>query len=81
MNTLSIYNAHRHWRKRLLAVGLIRFIVRQFYKNHYYDSRGDDALYGKFRVKYPDNKLSQKMCWHSAQQYSQIFKGKIVDAF
>ena len=60
---------------------VFRFILRQFYKIPYYDSRGDDGLFGRFRVEYPDNKISQKMCYHSAKTYSKIFGGEIIDAF
>lgn len=60
---------------------IFRFIKRQFYKLPYYESRGDDAMFGKFRVVYNDGKISQKMCWDSAKNYSSIFGGKIIDAF
>jgi len=60
---------------------LFRFIKRQFYKLAYYESRGDDAMFGKFRVVYNDGKISQKMCWSSAKTYSSVFGGKIIDAF
>lgn len=60
---------------------LFRFIKRQFYKLSYYESRGDDAIFGKFRVVYNDGNISQKMCLDSAKTYSSVFGGKIIDAF
>ena len=59
----------------------IRFLKRQYYKLFYYESRGDDAMFGKFRVRYKDGKISQKMCWSSAKTYASIFNGEIIDAF
>jgi hypothetical protein len=60
---------------------IIRFLKREYYKLFYYESRGNDAMFGKFRVKYKDGKISQKMCWHSAKNYASIFNGEIIDAF
>lgn len=60
---------------------IVRFFKRQYYKLFVYNNRGDDAMFGKFRVLYSDGKISQKMCWSSAKTYSEIFDGKIIDAF
>ena len=60
---------------------IVRFFKRQYYKLFTYHNRGDDAMFGKFRVLYNDGKISQKMCWSSAKTYAEIFEGKIIDAF
>jgi hypothetical protein len=65
---------------RLGAV-ICRFFLRQFYKIPQYESRGDDAMYGKFRVKYNDGKISQKMCYRNARDYAKMFGGIVLDAF
>lgn len=56
-------------------------ILFEVYKIPEYSNRGDDVLYGKYRVRYPDNKVSQKMCYASAKTYSQIFGGIIIFNF
>ena len=64
-----------------IHVVICRFFLRKFYKIPQYESRGDDALYGKFRVKYNDGKISQKMCYCNARDYAKMFGGIVVDAF
>ena len=52
-------------------------ILFQIYKIPEYNNRGDDSLFGKYRVKYSDGQMSQRMCYESAKTYSQIFGGSI----
>lgn len=35
-------------------------------------------LYGKFLVKYPDGKFSQKFDFRTAKDYSEIFGGEVL---
>lgn len=65
--------------KLLRLIG--RWILRQFYKIPDYDSRGDNAYYGKFRVVYLDGRESAKMSWRTAKGYAKMFGGKVIDAF
>jgi len=61
---------------------IVKIILREFYKIPRYESRIDDGIYGKFRVKYrTDGAISQKMCWHNAKSYAKIFGGDVIDAF
>jgi hypothetical protein len=65
----------------LLAQGMVRFFLRQFYKLAYYEGRYHDAVYGRFRVKYNDGRISQKMCYSNAKDYAEIFGGTVIDDF
>lgn len=58
-----------------------RWILRQWYKIPYYDSREDNAFYGKFRVLYNDGEQSIPMCWKVANEYANIFGGVVIDNF
>ena len=64
-----------------ICLVIYRFFLRQFYKIAHYESRGEDGARGKFRVKYNDGKISQKMCYGNAKNYAEIFGGKVIDAF
>ncbi len=61
--------------------GLFYKIKRWWYKMKYSPSSIDEMLYGKFRVKYPDGKVSVKMYYINAQSYASIFGGEIIEAF
>lgn len=60
---------------------IIYFLRREYYKLFVYENRGDDAMFGRFRVLYPDGKRTQRMCYKSAKTYADLFKGKIIDDF
>lgn len=64
-----------------IHIVICRFFLRQFYKIAQYESRGNDAMYGKFRVEHNDGKISQKMRYRNAKDYVQMFGGVVVDAF
>ena len=57
---------------------IVKWIKFQFAKIPSYESRGDDALYGKFRVFYSDGKISQKMCYSTAKNYASMFNGEVI---
>ena len=63
----------------LYAVEL--FFKRQWYKRAYYESRYDNRNKGKFKVLYDDGRTSENMCWSAANDYAQIFGGKVLDSF
>lgn len=59
----------------------MRKILRLYYMLFDYDGIGSNASRGKFRVKYPDGKVSIKMSYWTAKDYKNIFGGEIIDAF
>jgi hypothetical protein len=48
---------------------------------HHNGSLYVQALYGKFRVKYPDGAVSQKFSYRTAKSYQAIFGGEIIEDF
>jgi hypothetical protein len=64
-----------------LHMPLLRFFQRQFYKFFDYNSRQDNDLKGKFRVKYVDGRITTKMSYWTAKTYANSFNGTIIDAF
>lgn len=57
-----------------------RYILREWYKCYRY-STFYQVVYGKFKVEYPDGKLTHPMDYDTAKNYSEIFGGKIIDNF
>lgn len=61
---------------------IIRFFKRLYYRIIFEPSQcllHDHIMFGKFRVKYPDGKISQKFSYKTAKNYSEIFGGKVID--
>jgi len=70
----------------MVAVQIVKVIWRYFLRQFYKLQIIDGPLYchyvrGKFRVQYPDGKISQKFAWKTAKDYRDIFGGKIINAF
>jgi hypothetical protein len=45
------------------------------------DSLDTHRLNGKFKVKYPDGKISQNFNYWIAKDYSEMFGGIVIDDF
>jgi hypothetical protein len=58
-----------------------RRLLRLYYKLFDHGILFDHYMHGKFRVKYPDGKISQRFSWRVAKEYKAIFGGEIIDAF
>lgn len=57
-------------------------LKREYYK--IWDSDGsllNHRMKGKFKVKYPDGRISQPFSWRTAKSYKNIFGGEILDNF
>lgn len=61
---------------------ILKNIKRCYYKLFDYgDSLYNHSINGKFRVEYEDGRKSQPMSWRCANDYKNIFKGKVIDNF
>ena len=60
---------------------VICFLKREWYKLAFYEGRGNNRNKGKFKVLYDDGRMSENMCWKVANDYAQMFKGKVLDSF
>jgi hypothetical protein len=58
---------------------------RRFWHKYFHSSGNTMLIYqymgGKFRVKYPDGKVSQPFDYSTAKNYRDIFGGEIIDNF
>ena len=50
----------------------------KFFDTGYSEINGWQDLNGKFRVKYPDEKVSRKMAYSTAKSYSRMFGGEVI---
>lgn len=65
----------------LFIDGVIRFLKRGWYKLAFYEGRSDNRNRGKFKVLYDNGRMSENMCWKVANDYAEMFKGKVLDSF
>ena len=56
----------------------VKICWHKFFDTGYSEIIGWQNLNGKFRVKYPDGKLSTKMAYSTAKAYSSMFGGEVV---
>ena len=61
--------------------GVIHFLKREWHKLAFYEGRGNNRNKGKFKVLYDDGRISENICWKVANDYAQMFKGKVLDSF
>ena len=68
-------------KKQWTLYGVVRFLKREWYKLAFYEGRGNNRNKGKFKVLYDDGRISENMCWKVANDYAEMFKGKVLDSF
>lgn len=83
LNEIAQYNRHieEERKKKLILYRVIRFLKRNWYKLAFYEGRSDNRNRGKFKVLYDDGRMSENMCWKVANDYAEMFKGKVLDSF
>lgn len=50
----------------------------KFFDTGYSEMMGFQNALGKFKVVYPDGKVSQMMSYSTAKSYSNMFGGKVI---
>lgn len=67
-----------------MANKILKYLIRQWYKisgPHENNMLLTHRIDGKFRVKYPDGKISQPFGYRTEKNYKEIFGGEIIDNF
>tara|TARA_R110000851_G_scaffold13330_9_gene45583 strand:- start:10 stop:243 length:234 start_codon:yes stop_codon:yes gene_type:complete len=67
--------------KQWTLYSVVRFLKREWYKLAFYEGRDDNRIRGKFKVLYDDGRMSENMCWRVANDYAEMFKGKVLNSF
>jgi len=60
---------------------IVHPLKREWYKLAFHEGRGNNRSKGKFKVLYNDGRMSENMCCKVANDYAQIFGGKVLDSF